>query len=440
MASDAASKVDSSSSEALHYISNDRFHRKFTLEATADHEALNVSYADVGKTREADANPSPPTVLLIPGMFSSRFLGVGVHAIAEKLGVRVLVIDRPGMGSSTDVSLQQRIPVWLELVPCILAHLGIKHVALVSHSAGTMYSLNMLYHCRNLLHPEKPFVALLAPWVDPSHSHMRTFQLAQYLPVKAFGIWHRLPPFFMKAQPAFASSAALVTQVTNAFTFGRRNNDSGGSNDGPPCCEIERNARLREQEYGLSRGLQRELSKLTFKLMFEENTVGANSEALQCLRKGVTWGKCDDYAVFVKDMVDLERSRGCTGGTLKEVSDPTAEGKAKGNANASAQANGETAGEGVAEARARLKVRTYFAEEDALIGKGGQSYVEKCWRGEEEGVFQDVLDFDTKTVAGTDHDTLVQMVEVLEAILVESGGIKDEASESRNGLENREGS
>ena len=70
-------------------------------------------------------------------------------------------LHSPGMGKSTDVPLHQRVAVWVELVPQLLAHLGIKHVSLVSHSAGTIYLLNTLYHYRSILHPEKPFVALL---------------------------------------------------------------------------------------------------------------------------------------------------------------------------------------------------------------------------------------------------------------------------------------
>jgi len=93
MSTDLASSV----SCALRYVSDARFHRRFTLPATADHEALTVSYADIGRgpgpgPRGTDTNP--PMVLLIPGMFPSRYLGVSVHAVAEKFGVRVLVIDR----------------------------------------------------------------------------------------------------------------------------------------------------------------------------------------------------------------------------------------------------------------------------------------------------------------------------------------------------------
>jgi len=65
------------------------------------------------------------------------------------------------MGNTTDVPLAQRVSVWIEIVPRLLAHLGIKHVCLASHSAGTIYLLNTLYCCREILDPEKPMVTFL---------------------------------------------------------------------------------------------------------------------------------------------------------------------------------------------------------------------------------------------------------------------------------------
>ncbi|KAI3390693.1 hypothetical protein diail_8862 [Diaporthe ilicicola] len=86
---------DSRSSRATEYLAHDRFHRRFVLAATADHGELQVSYADVGRTPEQGDGAAPyPTVLFIPGMFASRYLSVWMHAIAEKLGVRVLIVDR----------------------------------------------------------------------------------------------------------------------------------------------------------------------------------------------------------------------------------------------------------------------------------------------------------------------------------------------------------
>ncbi|KAF7562251.1 hypothetical protein G7046_g1894 [Stylonectria norvegica] len=382
-----SSESDSAAAKALQYISNDRFRRRFTLPAAVNHGALEVSYADVGVVQDpSNVESVPPAILFMPGMFASRYLSVGLHAIAEKLGVRVLVVDRPGMGDSTDVPLGQRISVWVELVPRLLEHLSIEHVALVSHSCGALYLFNTLYHCRSILHPDAPFIALMAPWVDPAHSHLTSVQMLQYIPAKAFGIWNLLPKFFvLEAGPALASSGALIGKFSNMFS------PSSATGDAQDMTELEKNRQKREVDYGLPRDVQVELDQLAMKHMFEENTVGANSEALQCLKKGnCSWGKCEDYQVFIRELVETEKA-------LRHSGESDAR-------------------------RKRLKVRTYFAESDALIGKQGQLYMEECWRGNETGAVAEVIDFETQTVAGVDHDTLVQSIETLERIFVGAGG------------------
>lgn len=77
------------------------------------------------------------------------------------------------MGHSTNVPLPQRVTTWIELVPRFLAHLQIKHVALASHSAGTIYLLNTLIRCRDILHPDRPLVALVGMVVFPSMTNTR---------------------------------------------------------------------------------------------------------------------------------------------------------------------------------------------------------------------------------------------------------------------------
>lgn len=72
------------------------------------------------------------------------------------------------MGHSTDVPLKQRVTVWIEVVPPLLAHLQIDHVALASHSSGTIYLLNTLVRCRGILDPNRPVVALVGTVVFPS--------------------------------------------------------------------------------------------------------------------------------------------------------------------------------------------------------------------------------------------------------------------------------
>ncbi|KAM7215859.1 hypothetical protein V8F06_008715 [Rhypophila decipiens] len=281
----------SAQTEATRYLAHERFHRRFVLPATADHPQLQVSYADVGRLpppppKEPEvtktSSDSHTTILFIPGMFASRYLSVWMHPIAEK---------GPGMGHSTNVPLDQRLNVWIELVLALLAHLQIRKVSLVSHSAGTIYLLNTLSRCRDLLHPENPLAVMVGG--------------------RAFG---RLADMF----PASSGSGLIA---------------GGVPSDSDP---IQRNRQRLETEFG-------------------ENLVGADSEALFCLRKGPEglWGDCDDYTNAARKLVDLERSR-------QNNQDPGVVG------------NGKKRG---------LTVHAYFAETDAMIGKKGQTYFEDCWNG-----------------------------------------------------------
>lgn len=202
-------------------------------------------------------------------------------------------------------------------------------------------------------------------------------QMAQVLPTSVFGIWHHMPKIASASGAAFDKISKILPS-------------SSGLN-AAETAPLERNRQRIESEYGLPLELQKELSSQTLKTMLGENMVGADSEALCCLRKGPAglWGECDDYTVFVKKLAEIERSR---------LADQ-------------AGVNGE-----------KLRIRAYFAETDAMIGKKGQSYMEGCWKGNEGDEFQDVLDFTTTTVKETDHDSVVQSVEVLKQIFLSAGG------------------
>lgn len=90
-----AASTASARDQALGYLSDPRFSQRFTLPATADSPALTVSYADVGFSPENPADSrSTPTMLFIPGMFGSRYIGAILDPIARKFGVRVLIADR----------------------------------------------------------------------------------------------------------------------------------------------------------------------------------------------------------------------------------------------------------------------------------------------------------------------------------------------------------
>ncbi len=72
-------------SQAIEYISHERFHRRFELPATGNHDALTVSYADVGLGPERPGTASQvPTILLMPGMFASRYLSVAPRTLLRR--------------------------------------------------------------------------------------------------------------------------------------------------------------------------------------------------------------------------------------------------------------------------------------------------------------------------------------------------------------------
>lgn len=217
-----------------------------------------------------------------------------------------------------------------------------------------------------------------APWVDPAHSKVTSMQMAQYIPAQAFSVWHRITP-------AFATSGNIIAKASGLFS------SSVGGSSGQELTPQDRNRQKVATDYDLPRDLQIELDEIIFKKIFDENTIGANSEALQCLRKGKgwSWGKCDDYSAFVKALVSAERQ--------KQELDPNLKDHMK------------------------LKVRAYFAESDVMVGAGGQKYIEECW-GWQEIAFNDVMDFNSVTVAGTDHDSIMQFIEVLEKICTDAGG------------------
>ncbi|KAL4914500.1 Alpha/Beta hydrolase protein [Aspergillus aurantiobrunneus] len=344
--------------DSITFISNSRFHRRLTVDTA--HGPLKVSFADIGCS-------TGPALLYLPGMFASRYLGIPMHVMAERAGVRLLVVDRPGIGGSTDVSLAQRISVWVDMLPRLLARLGILRVSLAAHSAGAIYLLNTWAQCREVI---SPAVFIIAPWVDAAHSRVTSMRMAQYLPNKVFSFWHHIPRVLVtQASPVFASSGALVRRMSLSSGIGTNQAEEDRT-------FLDANWRRIERDYAVPRKESAQLFQLSLQFMFAESTVGANSEAMQCLRKGEgsDWGACSDYASCARMLVERERER-------------------------------RQRAQGV------MKLRTYLAEKDAMVGSRGQEYMEECWRGLGEGV--EVV---SRKLEGTDHDTVSQAVEVWEEI------------------------
>lgn len=297
--------------------------------------------------------------------------------------------------------MEQRIPIWLELVPKLLEHLHIKNVSLVSHSAGTMYLLNTLATHRDILEPQRPFVALygklrqptispvilltiLAPWVDPEFSKMTLFQLVKYIPTPAFSLWNKIPEFaIFGVQPALAASGSAFSRMANLLP--------GSLRSQPSEKPMQENTKRLVEDYGYTKSSYNALMSEIGKQVFAESTVGANGEAKQCARKGSPglWRACDNYERYVQFLIEGERQR--------KISEE-------------------------AESPPKLTVRIYYGETDMMIGEEGPKYMDNCWKGKEDGEFNDVLDFSSRHLVGSDHDTVIDMVEAQEEIFTLAGG------------------
>ncbi|EFW17421.1 conserved hypothetical protein [Coccidioides posadasii str. Silveira] len=122
-----------------------QFHRKFKLPATAEHEELSVTYADVGAATRDGHTLTLVYFWAICGLIKILFF-------TRRCQSPLTCIDSQFWNGRLDFyHTRTRVSIWIETVRGILKHLSIPHVALASHSAGTIYLLNtvLLLHGLN---------------------------------------------------------------------------------------------------------------------------------------------------------------------------------------------------------------------------------------------------------------------------------------------------
>lgn len=262
------------------------------------------------------------------------------------------------MGGSTPVPLAIRMETWLEIVPELLKHLGIKHVHLMAHSAGTMYLLNTLQALRgSVLGGKETYVGLMTPWVSNEHSKKIMWNLASKLGDSMLDNWAGIVKFVnTRIAPSMSWSGGAISSVAGMFQSAPAEANAG--EDGT--------AKL----YGTTKEVAKELERLQGKFFFAEDTTAGSEDAKLCLKMGGTniWGACDDYMEFTRILVKQEEER------LKADANSTG-----------------------------LKMRVFFAESDVMIGKSGQTYFEQCWS--QDGV-PGPIDYKSEELPGTDHETV----------------------------------
>ncbi|KAI5242794.1 hypothetical protein E4T43_04567 [Aureobasidium subglaciale] len=391
---------------ATKFCSQRCFHQSIILPATADHAPLRVSYA----TTTNFCNESLPVVLFCHPMGAARYLIFEFEEMAKKEDVRVVIIDRPSFGGSTPVELDQRVNVFIEAVAAVLENLRVKHVALVSHSAGTIYLANVLLRLPQLLHPERPFAGVIgklplsclflpfssfplflfllflslfslsfspadvekiAPWVHPKFSNAGLMQVVDKLPTSWLANLHNILGFVNGSiAPSLHFSSAML-----GLTSGLNEQD----------CQTW---------HGMNKETWDEVGKLQVKYSGLEDKRWAfyglypfllllflrPREKLYQLRESIISGiSADAQLCMQKDARDW--------GVYANLPSLVA---------SLAQAYPQDT--------RTLTLQACFAETDIMIGKGGQEYFVKCWK---EGNGNAAVEFESRVVKDTDHDSIL---------------------------------
>ncbi|GAA6000844.1 hypothetical protein JCM10207_004686 [Rhodosporidiobolus poonsookiae] len=158
-------------------LKSPRLTRLFTLRQ-APNAGLTVSFADVG-------SPTGHPVLVFLGLGSVRFLVALYDEIASVLGLRLICVDRWGLGRTSDVPDSQRGFVeWASVVAELVspACLDLPSFSLLAHSAGAPYAVASAVH-GGIAPLVRGSVHLLAPWVSTSADSLAgMYKYLKYVP------------------------------------------------------------------------------------------------------------------------------------------------------------------------------------------------------------------------------------------------------------------
>ncbi|MCJ1287142.1 hypothetical protein MMC26_006490 [Xylographa opegraphella] len=200
------STSDSIDEEVENYLSLARLSQKIHHPQTG----RIISFSDVG-------DPEGYVVICCVGMGLTRYLSAFYDELAMSLKLRLVTLDRPGVGESEPYADGTDTPLgWPDDVRAVCQHLKISRFSILAHSAGVIYALatalRMPQHIRGRLH-------LLAPWIPPSQ--LTTIGNHQEpVPVTALPYSQRLlrslpTPFLKAANSNFFS--ATSTSITTSL-------------------------------------------------------------------------------------------------------------------------------------------------------------------------------------------------------------------------------
>ena len=272
-----------------------------------------------------------------------RYTLIHLDEFCRKQGIRMLTVDRPGMGGSQHIPLQHRISTWLATFESLLTHLNISDVSIASHSGGAIYATNTLIHHRKYVHPD---VAFFAPFCHSSDSGSMTPTTAilRLLPGPAIAQFDKLARGINSFSGAMGWSSGFVKPDIVPLKSQSINEDGD--------VHMEWWAKA---------------SKYMFSCVVAEDISGSSDEAVLYLRKGdppVPWGEWQTYDEAANLVAEESRRTGSC-----------------------------------------LRIAAFHADADHLVGRKGGIYFDRCWRSAvRDG---DEIQHSSEICPGTNHDSIL---------------------------------
>ncbi|KGO65114.1 hypothetical protein PITC_013730 [Penicillium italicum] len=136
------------------------FSPKLTQRVTHPTTGRSIAFSEVG-------DPKGHVVICCVGMGLTRYLMAFYDELARTLNLRLVTLDRPGVGESgPHQGDEPSTPLsWPDDVAIVCNHLRVTKFSILAHSAGAIYALatalRIPQHIRGRIH-------LLAPWIPPS--------------------------------------------------------------------------------------------------------------------------------------------------------------------------------------------------------------------------------------------------------------------------------
>ena len=139
------------------YLHSPHLNRLLDLPRPFPEKPLRVSLADVG-------SPTGRPILLFLGLGCVRYLIALFDDIARAFNLRLICIDRWGLGRTDNVPQDRRgLTEWAQVVERVVNEMGVDDFQIVAHSAGAPYACATAICLGGRV---KGRLHLLAPWVN----------------------------------------------------------------------------------------------------------------------------------------------------------------------------------------------------------------------------------------------------------------------------------